>query len=136
MTLTRQHLVAILIALCLTIVAFFLFNNVKPAFGATPAGIPATIATTSVEAVTTSQLLVFATSTCTARTISTTGADGIRITFTDGALGALQGFQPSGSQGFWQAASTTVTYDATQYGCGALRIFSGTPQTITVSESR
>lgn len=136
MTRTQNVFVSLLVASLLTIIIAVLVNRIPVAYGSTPAGITATVATTSVYAVTNSQQLVFATSSCTARTISTTNTDGIRISFSDGMTGMLQGFQPTGSQGFWQAASTTVTYDATQYGCGALRVFSGTPQTITVSESR
>lgn len=92
--------------------------------------IPATVATTSLNAVTSTASVVFATSSCVSRIISTQ-ASGIMIGFTD-----KQGFVPSGTQGFWQPASTTVSYDASQFGCGAVRIYSGTTQNITVSEAR
>lgn len=94
-------------------------------------GVASSIATTSPISVTPTALVVFATSSCAARIISTTVAGGIMIGFSDN-----QGFVPSALTGFWQAASTTVTYDSGQYGCGAVRVYSGTPQTITVSESR
>lgn len=135
--LRHKQATAILIALILTaLIAIGFSAHSQKVSASAPPGIITTIATTSVAAVTATQILVFATSSCSTRIISTTNIDGIRISFTDGVPGTLQGFQPTATQGFWQGASTTVAYDATQYGCGALRVFSGTPQTITVSESR
>lgn len=93
-------------------------------------GLVARIATTSPAAVTTSASLVFGTSTCAARTISTTGS-AIMIGF-----GENQGFVPTALVGHVQGASTTVTYDASQFGCGAVRIYSFAAQTLTVAEAR
>ena len=93
--------------------------------------LPATIATTSVALVNTTASTIIATSSCTARIISTTGVSGITLTFTDN-----QGAVPTSITGFYQAASTTVAYDSALYGCGAVKAFSGIAQTITVSDAR
>jgi hypothetical protein len=53
------------------------------------------------------------------------------ITFTD-----AQGKVPTATFGVLQAASTTVAYDASQYGCGAVRIYSFVSSAITVQEAR
>ena len=95
-----------------------------------PAGLYATIATTSQMAVTPTQSLVIATSSCQSRIISTT-ASPIMIGFTD-----AKGFVPTALVGFLQPASTTVAYDAGMYGCGAVRIYSFVNSTITVAEGR
>lgn len=108
----------------------YLFSQINYARAADTNQNPATVATTSVNTVNTTASLVFATSTCASRTISTT-ASPIMIGFTD-----AQGFVPSGISGFVQAASTTVTYDASQYGCRALRVYSFTSGPITVQESK
>jgi hypothetical protein len=132
MTFTEKHLASIAIALLLTAVIAVLFasKNTEPAHASAPSGLPSTIATTSVPAVTTTAALVFATSSCAARVITTT-ASPIMIGFSD-----VQGFVPTGVQGHLQAASTTVSYDSGLYGCGAVRIYSFVAQSITVSESR
>lgn len=111
----------------LLLLAFFTSQVTK---ASAPTGLPATIATTSALTVTTTPILAIATSSCSARIISTT-ASPIMIGFTD-----AQGFVPSGVQGFLQAASTTVAYDSGQYGCGAVRIYSYVSGSITVSDSR
>lgn len=96
-----------------------------------PPGIAASIATSSnptIAAVTST--LLFSTSTCATRVI-TTYASPVMLTFSDN-----QGLTPSGIFGHLQPASTTVAYDATQYGCGAVKVFSFVAQLLTVSESR
>lgn len=90
----------------------------------------ATVATTSNPTVNTTPSLVFATSTCGARVISTT-ASPIMITFSD-----VQGSVPSATFGTYQAASTTVTYGNGSFGCGAYRVYSFVAGTITVMESK
>ena len=99
-----------------------------------PGGV-ATIGTNNRSGTTTNQTLtvhtptqITATSTCVARTITTVGGD-ITISFYDGAptLGQYNGH--------WQGATTTVTYDSDQFGCGLLRVFAVASTTITVTES-
>lgn len=130
LSLTQKHLLAGVIALAITVLFALSYMSSQKANASAPSGLPATVATSSPIAVTNTQLLVFATSTCAARIIGT-GVNGIMITFTD-----AQGFVPTATQGFWQAASTTVAYDSGQYGCGAVRIYSSVAQTLWVSESR
>jgi hypothetical protein len=95
-----------------------------------PSGLPATVATTSNPTVTATPGRNFATSTCATRII-TTSASPIMITFSD-----FQGDVPTGSFGHLQAASTTVAYDSGQYGCNAVRIYSFTSQSVTLTETR
>lgn len=108
----------------------FMANQSNYAHASAPSGLPSTIATSSNPTVTTTPSLVFATSSCAARII-TTVASPIMITFSDN-----QGKVPSGIFGHLQPASTTVVYDSGQYGCGAVRIYSFVSSAITVSESR
>lgn len=101
----------------------------EPSLGFAPGGVPVTVATTSNPTVNTSAAVVFSTSTvCAARSV-TTYASPIMMTFKDG-------FTPTALFGTLQGASTTVTYDAEQYGCGMIRIYSFATQAITVVESR
>lgn len=118
------------IVLALFAIALFVFNSPYPVSASAPSGLQASIATTSNPTVTSTAVLVFATSSCAARTISTS-ASPIMITFSDN-----QGKVPTGSFGTLQAASTTVTYDSGQFGCGAVKIYSFTSQVITVAEAR
>lgn len=92
--------------------------------------LPSTIATTSNPTVGTTAAVLFATSTCSTRVI-TTSAQPIMITFSEN-----QPNVPTGSFGAIQAASTTVTYDAGQFGCGTYKVYSFATQLLTVSESR
>lgn len=92
--------------------------------------IPATVATSSNPTVGTTGVLVFATSTCSAR-IVTTYASPVMITFSD-RIGQV----PTGTYGHLQAASTTVAYDGGLYGCGAMKMYGFVSSAITVSESR
>jgi hypothetical protein len=88
------------------------------------------VATTSNPTVTTTAAVVFATSTCASRIITTSAAP-VMMTFSDYA-----GQTPTGSFGHLQAASTTVAYDAGVYGCGLVKVFSQGTQVITVTETR
>lgn len=92
--------------------------------------LPATVATTSNPTVGTTPLLLFATSTCGVRIISTT-ASPIMLTFSD-----VQGSIPTATFGTLQAASTTVVYDNGQYGCGAYRAYAFVSGAITIMESK
>ena len=132
MTLTIKTLVTLLITASLFAIALLVgiaFSTTNQA-NAAAGQLPATIATTSALTVNTTVSRVFATSSCAARIITTT-ASPIMIGFTD-----YQGFIPTALIGHLQAASTTVSYDANMYGCGAVRVYSFVAGTITVSESR
>lgn len=92
-------------------------TNKQQAYGSAPNGLQASVtnATTSQSTVGTTAIGLFATSTCSARVITTTSQP-LMLTFSDN-----QGKVPTGSFGTWQSASTTVTYDSGQYGCGLVR---------------
>lgn len=101
-------------------------------YAAAPPGLQATLATTSNPTVTSTANLIIASSTCNARIITTYGS-AVMITFADN-FGTIGG--PTATFGHLQAASTTISYNADMYGCGAVRIYSFTTQAITVSDSR
>lgn len=106
------------------------FSQPNSAQGSAPSGLAATVATSST--ITTSasaDVVAFATSTnCASRTIGTR-AKGISIMF--------NGNPPTTGVGFWQAASTTVTYDGALFGCGGVKVLSSdVADTITVQELR
>lgn len=95
----------------------------KMASAATPPSIPAQIATTSILAVGPSNnMYAFGTTTresaygCAARVIST-DFQPVRISFA-----SLSSTTLSTSVGVYQAASTTVAYDASVYGCGYVTV--------------
>lgn len=91
-------------------------------------GLQATVATSSNPAVDTTARILFASSTCAARVV-TTYASPVMLTFAD------RGLAPTATYGHLQAASTTVAYDSGQFGCGQVKVYSFTAQSITVSES-
>ena len=132
MTLTKSIPYIATLGLILAIV--YLFGAEAARVGASaPSGLPATVATSSIQSVSSTALVVAATTTaCSARIVSTTVAGGVMIGFAELPYGLV----PSATQGHWQAASTTVAYDSGLYGCGAMRIYSGSPQAITVTETR
>jgi hypothetical protein len=77
--------------------------------------------------------------TCNARVISTQGLSAIMIAFSDPVLSAqlagnLGSTTVSASAGHFQAASTTVVYDAGLYGCGRWTVYAWASSTLTVSE--
>lgn len=94
-------------------------------------GLQATVATSSFQSVTAAAVeLLFSTSTsCTSRVISTQ-AGAIKLTFSDRI-----GERPTGSSGMIQTASTTVVYDASQYGCGAIYVYPYGTDTLTLVET-
>ena len=120
--------VIIVVVMVLLFVANFRIEQASA--GAYP-GTQTKVATTSQSALTTTAQSLFATSTCTARIISTEGASSIRLTFSDYA-----GQSPTGTFGHVQLASTTVVYDAEQYGCGLVKAYSYTSQLITITEMK
>lgn len=112
-------------------VAYLLSGSPFLVRGADATQIPATVATSSNPTVGTTAVTLFATSTCAARVI-TTYANPIMLTFGDYANQT-----PTATYGHLQSASTTVTYDAGQYGCGLFKVYGYTANTaITVTESR
>lgn len=116
---------------CLIVVDFM--RDTKEAGASAPSGLSSTVATSSEIAVSTTAITVFATSTlntCASRIISTNG-DGIMMTFTD-----KNGDSPTAVHGHYQAASTTIAYDAGLYGCGAWKIYGIGAGRITVTETR
>lgn len=116
------------------IVIIFLAGRTPVAFGAAEPGTSATVATSSAQAVVAATAeLLFATSTansCLSRVVSTQG-DAIKLTFSD-----YRGDVPSATIGHVQAASTTVAYDASTYGCNAVKVFSYGSQTLQIAEMR
>jgi hypothetical protein len=117
------------IAFFLTLLALFSFNFINSAKASAPAGLGSTIASSTLETVSTTPVMIVATSSidCAARIISTSGNSAIMLTFT-----AKSGDIPSGSNGIWQAASTTVAYDSGLYGCNAITAYSYSTQLIKV----
>jgi hypothetical protein len=126
----NKTIIASLLTLVLILLAI-LYNDKQSFRGATP-GLESRIATsTLVRPVTTTQSILFATSTCATRFI-TTNAGGIYLSFSDDFS------VPTATSGHFQAGSTTVAYNAEEYGCKTFRAISATGATVnvTVSESR
>lgn len=109
---------------------FASFGRTEPVLASAPSGLPATVATTSPAAVSTTVIPLFATSSCSSRII-TTYVSPVMLTFSDYA-----GQVPTGTFGHLQAASTTVAYDSGLYGCGLVKAYSFAAQTITTTETR
>lgn len=119
-----------MLALLLIGSALIYQEKIREVFGG-QTGITTRIATTSNPTVGTSAVRIFATSTCSGRIISTTGK-AIMLTFTDAPAQV-----PTATFGHIQAASTTVVYDASEYGCNAVRAYGfDANSSITVSETR
>lgn len=121
-----------IVTLIIGVVATFAVYSMLPSLtlASAPSGLPATVATSSRVTVNATQKVVVASSSCTARIISTASSS-IMLTFADQGL-----FVPSQDVGFFQATNTTAVYDSGQYGCGLVRAYSWTTQQITVSETR
>ena len=107
------------------------FASVNQANASAPSGLQATIATSSFQGVVINTAeLVFATSSCSSRTI-TTGDTNVRLVFSD-----VLGQRPTGTNGHLQVASTTVTYDSGLYGCDAVWVYPYGTATLTLTEAR
>lgn len=129
-TLSKSLLYVAAVALFFSI-AYLLSGSPFTVAGADATTVPATVATTSNPTVGTTAVTLFATSTCASRII-TTYANPIMLTFSDRIAQT-----PTATFGHLQAASTTVTYDAGQYGCGLYKVYGYTANTaITVTETR
>lgn len=131
-----------LIAILLVIVAALGGGAVSTKLGGTPGNLASDVATTSTVAVGDRTVSVlFATSTnvgqCAGRTVSTQ-ANAIIIQFSEGTRGPNATTSLLANQGHVQAASTTVNYDSSVYGCGAWRVISSGigSTTLTITETK
>jgi len=82
---------------------------------------------------------LFSAGNCIARIITvqaTSAISGAMITFADPSNGDIASTTLSGVKGFWQAASTTVAYDASLYGCGRVFGYAGASTTVTLADFR
>ncbi len=131
LTLFKYQILAVSSVIALLGIVFILSATSQPARAANPPGIPAMVASSSVFTISNvaGGTLVFATSSCLAR-IVTTGSSTVMMSFSD------NGFNPTGTQGHLQLGSTTVAYDASVYGCGSVRMFGFQGGTVSVSETR
>jgi hypothetical protein len=121
---------AILGAMFITMFALAYLILAKPAFGSSPPGAPATVATTSLAFISTTPVTIIATSSCSARVISTASTS-VMLTLSDYA-----GQSPNNTFGVFQAASTTKEYDSGQYGCGLVKAYGFAAGQITVMDVR
>lgn len=133
MQITSSTLIrALYVLVVATIIATVLVVLSQPSksFANNQPGLPATVASSSVETVGTASLTLIATSSCSARII-TTYAQPIMLTFRDTDT-------PTGLFGHLQAASTTIAYSSSQFGCGKIKgIVAGTSAgTVTATDSQ
>lgn len=112
-------------------VAYLSSLQTKKVEASTYSGV-ATPASSSAQAIGTTARLLFATSTCASRVVSTRDQP-VMLGF-----GEPVGFVPTAVNGVLQPASTTAVYEAETYGCGAVMIISGTvtASTVHVVETR
>lgn len=122
---------SVITILALAIVLVFVTGRTNNVSASAPSGLAASVATSSQATVGTTAISLFATSTSCAARVITTYASPVMLTFSDYA-----GQTPTGLFGHLQAASTTVAYDSGVYGCGLVKAYSFTSQTITVTETR
>lgn len=132
MTQTLQKSLLLLVA-AVGIAALFIVLSQPFKVGAEDATvIPASLATTSLMSVgPQNATTLMATSSCTARIITTYG-NPIMLTFSD-----YLNQSPTATFGHLQAASTTVVYDAGEVGCGLVKAYGYTASTsITFTSMR
>lgn len=110
---------------------FSIMTQVFTAQASAPAGLPATVATSSNPSVGTTAVTLAATSTGCAARIVTSRNSPLMLTFSD-----FKGDTPTATAGHLQLASTTIAYDSGIYGCGAVKAFGYVADTITVTETR
>lgn len=129
MTLNKTLVLAALLLLAFGGVFYVLGSEARTTgASAYPGGETVIATTTNLSMAAVTPLLMIATSSgCTARTIGT-GSSAIQLSF-----GSTT--PPTGLVGFPQAASTTVTYDSGQFGCGAVYGFSFIAQTVKVQDA-
>lgn len=128
-----KNLKAIILALGIFIIALvgILTSQDKVVVGGAPAGLASTMATSSTISVGPQAVTALYTSNtyCTSRVISTV-AQPIMLSFN-----AMSSTTVSGVSGHYQAASTTVSYDSGEYGCGLMSAYGfNASTTITKSE--
>ena len=138
---STKKIATTLVAIALVVIALiaYIFGlQERSTFAAAPPGVPATMATTSQITIGPGSggdgvnEIIFATSSCTARVISTV-ASPIMLSFT---LSNGSTTLPSGTSGLLQGASTTIAYDSELYGCGAVVAYGFSTSTISISEAR
>ena len=125
MTIIKTNIVAILAGLLLLGALFVqyagiaeaVFPNMQPR---------AQTATTTATGPDTVKTLFSATDNCASRIITTRASDVL--------LSFKSDMTPSGSVGHEQLASTTVTYDAEQFGCGAVMVYGRASSTLTTTQ--
>ena len=125
----RWSIVVILAAIALT--AFLVFQNASKVEGAAFTGLSTTIATTTNPSVGTTALVIIATSTNCASRIITSRAAPLMLTFSD-----YNNATPTATFGHLQPASSTVVYDSGLWGCGKVKAYAYTTDTITVTETQ
>ncbi len=132
MTLKNFLFITIGLAVVTILIALSLFSGVNLASASAPSGLPATVATSSAQIVSSTVATIVATSTnCSARIITTTNKP-IMLTFSD-----YSGQSPSATFGHLQSASTTVAYDSGIYGCGRVKAYGfDTSSNITTTETK
>lgn len=134
---THKHTLFVGIAFLAFSVLFLTLSTPSKSLGSAPSGLVATVATSSLMQVgSTSPVTLLATSTCTARIITTYSVP-ITLTHSNNL-----GKSPTATFGHLQAASTTVVYDSGLYGCGLVKAYgfeasaAVASTSITVTETR
>lgn len=128
----KNVLAIIITAVLVALVTFIVVKDNLPV-GSAPAGLHATLATTSsiTVGIANNQTLFTSNNQCTNRVVSTV-AKAIMLNF-----GLVGNATSSGVVGHLQAASTTTAYDSGLFGCGAVTAYGfDASTTITISEFR
>ncbi len=137
---TNKITLATLGALIFALVAIYIFTIApKDALGGAFTGTAAQLkyaTTTTVGPQAVARVTVFPQNgECKNRVITTSGNSAIMLSFGEPrTAGNLSSTTISGTAGFWQAASTTVAYDAEQFGCGLWTAYGYASTTLTVAE--
>ena len=107
--------------------AVVIFNEARLASASAPSGLPATVIFVGSSTVSTTAIVLNATTTnCAARIVST-GSNPVMLGFT-----GANGTTTNATTGLWQAGSTTVAYDSGLYGCGLLTAYSALGSIVNV----
>ena len=106
--------IGIMVVVVVVSVTITIINFKKNTLGVQPNLHPRVLSTATTTVGIQQNKTLFTAKTCASRVISTVG-QGIMLDFNGGT--------PTGSFGLWQGASTTVAYDAEQYGCGAVTVY-------------
>lgn len=127
----NNSLITICLLMLIGALVFVGWSTQQQALGAAEPGNPGTIATSTNINVPAGAVTVIASSTCTARIITTSPTSPIMLTFSD-----VLGQTPTATYGHVQAASTTVVYDSGLYGCGRVKAFGWGTSVITITDVR